>query len=1051
MDEPQHPGGLASPSPTPDTESSTIQGSQSNQQHNGDTTANCQLTVCDSSLKTQHFEQERDPPSAPPDHGRPHKLAHEQHKEEAEDTPTSIPAYAPHQIKVEVKLEADSTTVALPLPTLDEDEDDFGLDQTDDTGGCDQNESVDDQGCDSSEGESESYTDSERPFSDSEFEAESSSDDKSIRSIDKRRRHGKSSKSKQPAGKKLERRPRAKNARERVARLHQAEDEAAEKKRKRGLQCQRAGGNKKRATNNLAVAAGALSHVADEQEDDDNASATAPPMKVIKATTHAEQLALMKQNIPAGSDTRRTMTQNKDLKEAVGLFGYKRVTAVDGNWRLNNMHTALKSHQITAAAWMVKRELGRAAPYGGLLADVMGLGKTVMSLACMTGNPPQKGDGTEFCRTTLVVVPNKSVALQWKDEVQKHCKGPIGDWASVYNPKDDKPLGMYKKIQVLITTYHELTTEYPSAKFLAEMEDRHDGDEPSFRKAIAKKMGFLFKTKWYRVILDEAHAIKNINSRTAKVCCELISKYRWALSGTPLANSVLELFPYLKFIRCGFTESLWDFKQQADTSFEALISMIMYRRTLKDNFLGCRILDLPSSQHQDIWIPLSREETVIATIREQKKMRQTQGNSEKSVTEPELSRAETRLQYAMSMRLRQSVSHPFNLEKMLRTTITTTEIRELKAIFGEFDANDSILDQMMANEKNESGLERYQTGLTFLRQRKEPVFGGMFEWNTVLDMFQHELEAQNFTCCGCEKATPPVRPVQLEMCGHYYCGDCYLDALHHTYKANAQKRDSIPDRTCLAPDCTKSILNARVVTTLQHITHDATILKFREPGRDANEVQIARDEAENGCFIASARLDNWQLVPSTKLTATMAVLATWLQDYPGDKIIVFVQFVMTGKVLGRMLEMSGHKSNFLYYFGGMSQPQRNKSLKDFKEDSAKRILVASMQCGGQSLNLTVANRVILVDPWWNTAAEQQAFGRVLRIGQEKKSHLVRIMISASIDTKMSSLQRVKSEEIDHALQDDGHVPLLLDDASLQKMFAPRDFKPRKKKTSKTKK
>lgn len=70
-----------------------------------------------------------------------------------------------------------------------------------------------------------------------------------------------------------------------------------------------------------------------------------------------------------------------------------------------------------------------------------------------------------------------------------------------------------------------------------------------------------------------------------------------------------------------------------------------------------------------------------------------------------------------------------------------------------------------------------------------------------------------------------------------------------------------------------------------HITNGATIEKFREPGRDANEVQIARDEAENGCFIASAQLDDCQLVPSTKLTATMIVLATWLQDHPDDKVI----------------------------------------------------------------------------------------------------------------------------------------------------------------------
>lgn len=107
-----------------------------------------------------------------------------------------------------------------------------------------------------------------------------------------------------------------------------------------------------------------------------------------------------------------------------------------------------------------------------------------------------------------------------------------------------------------------------------------------------------------------------------------------------------------------------------------------------------------------------------------------------------------------------------------------------------------------------------------------------------------------------------------------------------------------------------------------------------------------------------------------------------------------------------------------------------------------------MQSGGQSLNLTVANRVILVDPWWNTTAEKQAFGRVLRMGQTKKSYLVRIMVSSRIDMKMSLLQEAKSEEIDYALQDDGHIPPAINDEGLRKMIAPSDSKQSKQRVSK---
>lgn len=82
--------------------------------------------------------------------------------------------------------------------------------------------------------------------------------------------------------------------------------------------------------------------------------------------------------------------------------------------------------------------------------------------------------------------------------------------------------------------------------------------------------------------------------------------------------------------------------------------------------------------------------------------------------------------------------------------------------------------------------------------------------------------------------------------------------------------------------------------------------------------------------------------------------------------------------------------------------------------------------GGQSLNITCANRIIIIDPWWNVRSELQAAGRTSRIGQTKKCHVVRIFTSATTDARVAALQKSKSEEVDHALQDDGHVPQELD-------------------------
>lgn len=66
--------------------------------------------------------------------------------------------------------------------------------------------------------------------------------------------------------------------------------------------------------------------------------------------------------------------------------------------------------------------------------------------------------------------------------------------------------------------------------------------------------------------------------------------------------------------------------------------------------------------------------------------------------------------------------------------------------------------------------------------------------------------------------------------------------------------------------------------------------------------------------------------------------------------------------------------------------------------------VASIQCSGQALNLACANRVFIVDTWWNAAMEQQAFGRVYRMGQKKETYCARLLVRNSIDVRMNQLQ-----------------------------------------------
>lgn len=99
----------------------------------------------------------------------------------------------------------------------------------------------------------------------------------------------------------------------------------------------------------------------------------------------------------------------------------------------------------------------------------------------------------------------------------------------------------------------------------------------------------------------------------------------------------------------------------------------------------------------------------------------------------------------------------------------------------------------------------------------------------------------------------------------------------------------------------------------------------------------------------------------------------------------------------------------------------------------------------------MANRVVIIDPWWNKTAEQQAFGRVTRIGQEKITHLVNIRVKEEFDEYVHERQIEKAEDVDYTLQDDGHTPRVVSELELQRAFEKKKKEKEDKKKRKDKK
>lgn len=152
------------------------------------------------------------------------------------------------------------------------------------------------------------------------------------------------------------------------------------------------------------------------------------------------------------------------------------------------------------------------------------------------------------------------------------------------------------------------------------------------------------------------------------------------------------------------------------------------------------------------------------------------------------------------------------------------------------------------------------------------------------------------------------------------------------------------------------------------------------------------------------------ILPSAKTIACKAQILAWLAEVPTCKIIVYTQFLPMIRIMGRVCQGEGW--GHLKYSGAMSHSAREKALQIFAKDPSKKIMLMSLKCGGLGLNIVSASRVLLLDPWWNDAVEQQAFCRVFRIGQTSETRLTRLCIKSSMDSAMFAVKERKVSSIE---------------------------------------
>lgn len=218
---------------------------------------------------------------------------------------------------------------------------------------------------------------------------------------------------------------------------------------------------------------------------------------------------------------------------------------------VKGLKVELLDHQVRGLRYFLQREKLEGHVFrGGLLCDDMGLGKTIQMISLILSNPAYRLDDLDDIRqaykldckeklfngtnkqvdfskslrkikSTLIICP-ASLLTQWEQEIGQKTNLTCYLY---HGAKRIRNIDKLAEFDVVITSYQTCMSEFQS------------GTSP------------LYECYWWRLILDEAHIIKNVSTKTAGACFNLKSLRRWCLTGTPIQNNALELWSLLHFLR----------------------------------------------------------------------------------------------------------------------------------------------------------------------------------------------------------------------------------------------------------------------------------------------------------------------------------------------------------------------------------------------------------------------------------------------------------------------------------------------------------------------
>lgn len=622
-----------------------------------------------------------------------------------------------------------------------------------------------------------------------------------------------------------------------------------------------------------------------------------------------------------------------------------------------NLAVNLLNFQLEGLSWMIRQEEGGKYK-GGILADEMGMGKTIQMISLMLYDC-SKGPN-------LVVAPTVAL-MQWKSEIETHTNNllKVGLFHGASRAKTVEELNEF---DVILTSYAVVESCYRKERY---------GFTKKFKKV--KEKSILHQKKFYRVILDEAHNIKDRTSSTAKACDFLNCEKRWCLSGTPLQNRIGELYSLIRFLdispfceyfctKCPCSSKEWnfpDYRVCAQCGHAPMVHLNFFNHFMLKNI-------------QKYGLQFEGEESFhrIQLLLRQIMIRRTK-----------VERADDLGLPPKIVEIRRDFFNPE--EKDLYQSLYSNSKRQ----FDDYVAEGVVLN-------NYANIFTLITRMRQLADHPDLVLKKMKLPNNKNNKNNNHdsIPIGVIICQLCDdEAEEPIE----SNCHHKFCRICISEYVE-SFNGDTSKLK--------CPVC-----------------HIGLSIDLESPSIEMNYEAIEKSSIVNRIDMGG----NWK--SSTKIEALMEELYKSRSDRVTTKSIVFSQFTSMLDLVEWRLKRAGFETVKLQ--GSMTPSQRQSSIKYFLETPSVEVFLVSLKAGGVALNLVEANQVFILDSWWNPALDTgQAADRIHRIGQHRPIRIVKLVIEDSIESRIIELQDKKANMAKATLDRDEKAANQLSAADMQFLF-----------------